>query len=375
MGGKLRIVSDLELSNHWNDWIRDLPGSHFLQTREWATIKSSAGWTSKGFLWEDDRGKSVSAALVMERKVSLAGIAPVRILYVPRGPMLNWDVEIEWFPVLQNLVEYAQKMRAMFIKIDPECITGRGVPVDILEQGVTQGSRVIDYLKDHGWRYSQDQIQFRNTVWLDLSGTEEELLARFKQKTRYNVRLAARKGISIRTGTEADFPELFTMYAETSLRDGFVIRSRDYYDHVWRTFLQQDMGVPLIAEFNGQPIAGLFLVVFGGRAWYLYGMSRDLHREKMPTYLLQWEAIREAKKRGCTNYDLWGAPDRFDESEPMWGVYRFKEGLGGEVVRFIGAWDYPVNPGLYKTYTQWMPKIMNVLRRRGMQRTRQEVSV
>jgi lipid II:glycine glycyltransferase (peptidoglycan interpeptide bridge formation enzyme) len=101
---------------------------------------------------------------------------------------------------------------------------------------------VIDYLKDHGWRYSQDQIQFRISVWLDLSGTEEELLARFKQKTRYNVRLAARKGISIRIGTEADFPELFTMYAETSLRDGFVIRSRDYYDHVWRIFFSRIWG-------------------------------------------------------------------------------------------------------------------------------------
>ncbi len=233
-------------------------------------------------------------------------------------------------PSCKTLVEYAQKMRALFIKMSPECTLARGVPVDILEQGVTQNSRVIDYLKDNGWRYSQDQIQVKIRSGLIYPVQKRNLLARFKQKTRYNVRLAARKGISIRTGTEADFPELFTMYAETSLRDGFVIRSRDYYDHVWRTFLQQDMGVPLIAEFDGQPIALVYSWWFlGARAWYLYGMSRDLHREKMPTYC--WEAIREAKKRAAQimiyGVHLTGSM----RSEPMWGVYRF----GGEVVRFM----------------------------------------
>jgi lipid II:glycine glycyltransferase (peptidoglycan interpeptide bridge formation enzyme) len=113
---------------------------------------------------------------------------------------------------------------------------------------------------------------------------------------------------------------------------------------------------------------------FAGRAWYLYGMSRDLHRERMPNYLLQWEALRRARTSGCNEYDLWGAPDRFDESDPLWGVYRFKEGLGGEVVRGLGAWDLPVQPLLYRLYTQTLPRLLDVMRKRGRAQTKSALS-
>jgi lipid II:glycine glycyltransferase (peptidoglycan interpeptide bridge formation enzyme) len=118
-------------------------------------------------------------------------------------------------------------------------------------------------------------------------------------------------------------------------------------------------------------VAGLLLFHFGQRAWYLYGMSSELEREKMPNYLLQWEAIRRAQALGCQVYDLWGAPDIFSETDSMWGVFRFKEGLGGRVVRHIGAWDLPVRPNLYLLYTRVLPWIMERLRRRGNQQTRQ----
>ena len=113
----------------------------------------------------------------------------------------------------------------------------------------------------------------------------------------------------------------------------------------------------------------------GNRAWYLYGGSTDAERERMPNYLLQWEAMRRAKARGCTQYDLWGAPDVFDESDPMWGVFRFKEGIGGQVARMAGAWDYPARPMAYVLYTRVLPRILDMMRRRGRERTRQEVSV
>ena len=106
-------------------------------------------------------------------------------------------------------------------------------------------------------------------------------------------------------------------------------------------------------------------------AYYVYGMSRNLHREKMPTYLLQWEAMKLAKAGGCTAYDLWGAPEIFDESDSMWGVYRFKEGLGGEVVRTLGAYDFVPNQLWYKLYAEVMPRILNAMRSRGKERTKQ----
>jgi len=119
---------------------------------------------------------------------------------------------------------------------------------------------------------------------------------------------------------------------------------------------------------SGEPVAALFLFIFARKAWYLYGMSRQIHREKMPNYLLQWEAIRLSKSLGCQVYDLWGAPEVMDNTDPLWGVYRFKEGLGGNRIRFLGAWDYPVKPVLYKFYTQTMPGILNIMRRHGQRK-------
>lgn len=164
---------------------------------------------------------------------------------------------------------------------------------------------------------------------------------------------------------------LYRMYAETSIRDGFIIREEAYYRTIWETFMSTQIArnlpfaIPLIAEFSGEPIAAVFIFGFSSKAYYLYGMSRENHREKMPNYLLQWEAIKLARDYGCLEYDLWGAPDEFNEMDPLWGVFRFKEGLGGIVIRTLGAWDYPVNPFLYKIYTKTLPKILNIMRMRG----------
>ncbi len=130
----------------------------------------------------------------------------------------------------------------------------------------------------------------------------------------------------------------------------------------------------MIAEVNSEPVAAIFVFYFAGRAYYVYGMSRDAHREKMPTYLLQWEAMKRAKSRGCAAYDLWGAPDVFDESDSMWGVYRFKEGLGGKVVRTLGAWDYAPNQFWYRMYSDIMPRVLDVMRSRGRSKTKQSLS-
>jgi len=186
--------------------------------------------------------------------------------------------------------------------------------------------------------------------------------------------LAQRKGVIVRPGSQADLDLLYHMYAETSVRDGFVIRDQAYYRSVWGGFIQEHMAEPLIAEVEGQPVAAVIIFRFAAKAWYLYGMSRDLYRETMPNFLLQWEAMRRAKAAGCKTYDLWGAPDEFNESDPLWGVYRFKEGLAGDVVRTLGAWDYPAQPLLYKIYTQLLPRVLNIMRRRGKARTRQEIS-
>lgn len=377
-------------SNIWNEIISKLPDPHFLQTYEWGQVKAKYGWQPIYLVW-DEKGNMKeertnlssfvfpvqAACLVLKRTILNRGFAArLSILYAPKGPLMDWTNESLRQRVLDDLQSFAKKQGAIFLKLDPDVVLGRGVPVSVGEVTENSGQVVSSDLKRRGWVESSDQIQFRNTVMVDLSASEEEILMRMKQKTRYNVRLAGKKGVTVRVGGVDDLPGLYKMYAETSVRDGFVIRDEMYYIAVWKTFMQssEPSALPLIAEVDGEAVAAIFLFMFAGRGYYVYGMSRDKHREKMPTYLLQWAAMKHAKAHGCLTYDLWGAPDVFDESDSMWGVYRFKEGLGGEVVRTLGAYDFAPNKLWYAMYADVMPRVLNFMRSRGKAKTKQVLS-
>lgn len=348
----------------WNIKISSLPGVHLFQTQEWAQLKSRYGWENHQVLLES-HGMIDAAAQVLSRRVRFSRFLPeAKVLYSPRGPLTDWTDLEKFERILFEMEEMCQKQNAIFIKIDPEIIQS------ISEEELNPAwDKISNTLKRRGWRYSPEQIQFKNTVWIDLTKTEDFLLAGMKQKTRYNIRLAEKKGVRIRVGDGKDFTRLFQIYAETSLRDGFAIRSKEYYLDLWSLFIQKNMAYPLIAEYEGEVIAGLFLFVFAGKAWYLFGMSTNRHRDKMPNYLLQWEAIRLAKSKGIRIYDLWGAPDSLSPDDHMWGVYRFKEGLGGKFVKTIGAWDFTEKPLAYQVYTNLMPRVLSVMRWRGKGKT------
>ncbi len=382
----------------WNATIARLNGAHILQTWEWGKVKSQFGWQPNHLLWYEGAGEYIlsvnhhsergkhqepkAAALTLLRNIQIGGFAQrMGVIYVPKGPLLDWNDTTLRKRVLRDLKEFAHKHAAIFIKIDPDLEIGGGIPGSPGAHETQLGITVPDELKAEGWQFSGEQVQFRNTVLIDLKQAEAELLANMKQKTRYNINLAMRKGVTVRTGTPADLDMLFRMYAETSVRDGFVIRNQAYYREVWSSFmanqptLQADQPVAhaLVAEVDGEAVAGAIIFQFAHKAWYLYGMSSLAHRDKMPNYLLQWEAIKRAKANGCTIYDLWGAPDEFLESDPLWGVYRFKEGLGGNVQRGLGAWDLPTNRMLYRLYSKTLPGLMDIMRRRGKATTRQVV--
>jgi lipid II:glycine glycyltransferase (peptidoglycan interpeptide bridge formation enzyme) len=186
-----------------------------------------------------------------------------------------------------------------------------------------------------------------------------------KSKTRYNIRLAKRKGIEIRAGDPGDFETIAAMYEKTAARDEFTIRPLDYYRDAWQTFYDAGMAHPLLAEYEGEPIAAIILIRFDERVIYMYGASTEKERNRMPNYRLQWEGIRWAKAQGAAVYDFWGAPDEFVESDPLWGVWRFKKGFAGQVVRHVGAWDYPVRPFWYWAYHTIMPHYLEFLRNRA----------
>jgi peptidoglycan pentaglycine glycine transferase (the first glycine) len=366
----------------WQNIIVHFPKAHILQTWQWSEIKSQFGWEPIFKFWgTQDNPKA--AALILQRSISVAGLfSGLRVLYVPKGPLLrDWGDQQLVNQVLRDLKKLAQDKRAIFIKMDPDVPLGKGLPGTVEAQENQIGIEVTEYLRTHGWIFSGEQIQFRNTVWVDLTPSADEMLARMKQKTRYNIRLATRKGVDIRVGTEADIDLLYRMYVETSLRDGFIIRDESYYKVLWQTFLKPASTVsepfdvpmcePIIAELDGLAIAAVVIFRFAGIAYYMQGMSKPIHRNKMPNHLLQWEAMVRSKEAGCEFYDLWGAPEIFDESDPIWGVFRFKQGLGGEVIRTIGAYDLPIQKFFYRLYTSILPQVLNLMRLFGFKKTQQ----
>lgn len=379
----------------WNQLLAQLPKPHFLQSVQWGQVKASVGWEPLYLVWDAQGKMKISgqpspildappkaAALVLKKRLPAAGFsARLSLLYCPKGPNLDWNDAPLRGRVLADLERFARQQGAIFLKLDPDVALGTGLPGSESETSDSGGEAVRAEFLRRGWRFSADQIQFRNTVILPVSASDDEMLARMKPKTRYNLRLAIKKGVTVRVGSEKDWPLLYKMYSETAARDGFVIREEEYYRTVWKKFSAlpgeksgNPIAEPLIAEVEGQAVAAVFLFAFAGRAYYVYGMSRDLQREKMPAYLLQWEALHWARAQGCSLYDLWGAPDVFDESDGMWGVYRFKEGLGGTLLRTLGAWDFVPNPLWYALYTRLAPKLLSLMRAAGKAKTRQSLA-
>jgi len=357
----VKIIVEHERAR-WNEALAKLPGAHVLQSYEWGETKAQVGWTARRLLFLEGsvspQHVEVGAGLAPARAAASLLCRqlprlPLAVAYVPKGPALDHaDLSLAE-TVIARLEQEARQARVIFVKIDPDVRADR-----------EQGAAFTQLLQQRGWLASREQIQFRNTLLSDLTLGEEALLAAMKSKTRYNVRLAARRGVTVRAGSPEDLPRFYAMYAETGQRDGFLVRPFGYYRHVWETFLWAGMAHLLLAEVEGEVVAGLILFRFAGTAWYMYGASSDRHRERMPNHLLQWETMRRAKAQGCTTYDWWGAPDALDERDPLWGVYRFKAGFGGELVPHIGAWDFPVSRPLYWLYTVAMPRLLDLMRRR-----------
>lgn len=316
----------------WSQFINEHPQSHILQTSTWGELKSGFGWTPR-FIRQGDTG-----AMVLFRKLPLGLSAG----YIPRGPVgeENWD---DLWPALDEL---CRQENAAFLRVEPNIWN----PI------------ANDFIKHQlpGFIKTDQTIQPPRTIIIDLEASEEELLMAMKSKTRYNIRLAERKDVIVRPS--ADVKTFHQMMLTTGNRDEFGIHSFEYYQRAYDIFSQNEACVLLIAEYQNQPLAGIMVFAHGDTAWYFYGASTNQERNRMPTYLLQWEAMLWAKNKGCNHYDLWGVPDYPEEtleekftqrSDGLWGVYRFKRGFGGEVRRTIGAWDRVYRPALYKLYQVW----------------------
>ena len=193
-----------------------------------------------------------------------------------------------------------------------------------------------------------------DTIFIDLEKDENRLIHDMKSKTRYNVRLAQRKGVKVRSANADDLNIWYELYNETCNRNSIICKDIDYFNAVIGTHIA-DSKTPvhvelLIAEIGSTPLASMFLVFSEKRAYYLYGASSSSNRNLMATYVLQWDAIIRAKKRGCSEYDMFGVAPRPDPAHPLYGLYRFKSGFGGRLFHRMGCWDYPLNHSKYESY-------------------------
>lgn len=358
----------------WDECIKDFPGAHFLQTSLWAEVKLENGWEPFYLIWKDLDGILYAGAMVLERSEKIMNYFSVKVHYCPKGPLFTTKSKEAINEVLQGLQNFSKKRNGLFIKIDPDFVT------DIQAEDIENYS-FLDFdsgypklLKMNKWVESKEQIQFRNTIILSLAKSDDQLLKQMKQKTRYNIRLSERKGVQVRIGNIDDLEALFILYAETALRDHFVIRSKKYYINLWKRFYEAGLSEAIIAELDGELLAAVIIYYFSGKAYYVYGMSSDKNRNLMATYLLQWKAIQRAREKGCYVYDFWGAPEELNENDRMWGVYKFKLGFGGVFIKTVGAWDFPIHILGYSIYNFVLPKLLGIMRKIGFRKTQHEVN-
>jgi len=312
-----------------------------LQTTPWGELKSRFGWSVERVALIGPEQNIVSGAQILFRRLPF-GLG--KLAYIPKGPLVNWD----------NVPQATQTVAAL-----DRVARARGAITLTTEPDLPEAPEHTDSLRRAGFVPGVTTIQPRRTLLMDLAPDEKRILEAMKSKTRYNIRLSDRKGVAVRQGT-ADDVEIFNrLVAVTGERNQFGVRSSAYYRISFDLFAARDQVGLFLAEYQGEPLAGLMVFAFGPSAWYFHGASSDHHRNLMAPYAIQWAAMRWAKARGCATYDLWGIPDEDEETleaaftqrqDGLWGVYRFKRGFGGRLTRTVGAWDRIYSPLRYRLY-------------------------
>lgn len=311
-----------------NQEIDRLAGGEFLQSVFWGELSSQGGETIER--WGVKDGEKILAAATIIRK-SLIG--PFFYWYAPRGPRGD-KTAIDFLCLeLKN-----KKSGAVFFRIEPE------------ELPAAEG------IKFH-LKKSLD-LQPKKTLLLDLSKSEEELLKLMSQKTRYNIRLAEKKGVKIiaGTGSAKDFSEFWRLMSKTSERDAFRLHSAAHYQNLISADNSGGKIKLFFAAIDGKNIATGLFCFFGDRVTYMHGASDNEARNLMSPHLLQWEVISRAQKEGYKYYDFYGI------DEKKWpGVTRFKLGFGGFVKEYSGTYDFVFRPGIYNLY-EFLRKLRRILK-------------
>lgn len=329
------------------------PKGHFLQAPSWRLVKPS--WTWWGVLVREE-GRLLGTLSLLIRPMP-GGFS---LLYAPRGPVCSPHDGGVLTQLFQGAEQIARQCHSCALLLDPD------LSENDKEFLTRVGSLGFTCRKTQDFEGIQPRFVFR----LDIAGRNEDaVFAGFASKTRYQVRLARRRGVQVEFWPgdvpvpEAVLADFSALMRETGQRDGFLVRSQDYFQRLL-TALGSSARLYL-ARLEGQAIAGTIAVQFGDKTWYLYGASSNHHREAMPNYLLQWEMIRWAIASNCRVYDFRGVSGNVTPDSPLYGLYRFKKGFGGQLTAFCGELVKVYCPFTYQLLRMelWGNRVLRQLRR------------
>jgi lipid II:glycine glycyltransferase (peptidoglycan interpeptide bridge formation enzyme) len=322
----------------WDDAAVRSRDGHVLQSAAWAKIRETQGWRAEFHQF----GAPLPVALVLWRSLP----AGQRLAYVPRGPIAGNESQLQ--EALARLSTLARERGAIFLKVDPEIDADRGAGP----------------LRSAGFRRAPDIQPVIATLELDLGPEEDALFAALEKDTRWSVRQAEKRGVSIRDARDdTDLRSLYDLYAETGQRAGFITRTWDYYRRMWGTLIDAGHAKVRLADKDGRPVAGALTWRCGEREVYQSAATNDAGRSAYAAYGLLWRCIIEARKAGARRFDFGGIPaDVSRKDDPMYGPYVFKKGFGGTPRRFVGAHDSVPNELVYRAYAIAEPVYTAALR-------------
>ncbi len=323
--------------------------SHLFQSIEWGQVK--IGWINEIVTVRNKEGKICATMSILIKKIPLF---PYTFMYAPRGPVCDLHNRKQLEALMESAKEIAAQYHAMVLKIDTD------TPAEDREYAAIMQDMGFELVNDY---YNFEGVQARFLMRVDLKNkTEEELLNGFHSKTRYNIRLAQRKGVQIKIGTREDIPLFYSLLKITSKRDGFTVREIEYFYRLFDALGKYCRIFLAYAGNEGAPqecVSAAIVGLYGNKSLYLYGASGNKFRNYMPNYLLQWEIIRFSMQSGCSVYDLRGVPGNIENpGNPIFGLYKFKKGFAGKATEMIGEFNYPFKPVWYKIFT-----VCNTLRK------------
>ena len=343
----------------------------FLQTPAWAHVKTE--WRGESLGWYDGR-RLVGAGLVLHRPVP--GLERRTLAYLPEGPVIDWTGDLAAW--LDPLAAYLKDQGAFAVRLGPPVRTGTW-SADQVKDGIADpavarltdlpgegadpvGARVTRALTGSGWLpqnpadgFGVGHPQFKYEI--PLTGrTEDDVLRGMNQLWRRNIKKAAKSGVDVTVGT--DLKAFHDLYVHTAGRDRFTPRPLSYFETMFAALNAEepDRISLYLARHEGDLVAATVLVRVGAHAWYAYGASSTEKREVRGSNACQWAMIRDSLAAGCDVFDLRGITPTLDADDPHVGLIQFKAGTGGRAVRYVGEWDLPLRPMVYRAFDLYMKR-------------------